>query len=414
MNKINFYDTNMLLHTDIYNTENKIYLSSITLQELENIKVSRNKDEEVKFNARNVTRWLRENENKYECIVANKNIYEILNSFDLEVDNDNLICACAYSLQLQDECNEVTFYTDDLCCYNLAKNIFKLKCDGNYLKKKITNKGYKEIIMTDEQLADFYSQEEKLNKYDLKTNEYLIIKDTLNQPIDAWRFDGDKLIELEVKPIKSNILGKLKAKDFYQQCALDSFYNNKLTVIKGKAGSGKSYLAMNYMLSQLEKGKIDKIVIFTNPVSTRGSQEIGFLPGTRDEKLLESNIGNFLLGKFGDRNIATSMINLGTLVLLPISDIRGFDTTGQNCIVYITESQNMSIDMMKLALQRIGDDCTCIIDGDCDTQVDNKLFEGNNNGMNRLSEVFSGKSIYGEIELKNIYRSELAKIADEM
>ena len=268
--------------------------------------------------------------------------------------------------------------------------------------------------MTDEQLADFYSQEEKLNKYDLKTNEYLIIKDTLNQPIDAWRFDGDKLIELEVKPIKSNILGKLKAKDFYQQCALDSFYNNKLTVIKGKAGSGKSYLAMSYMLSQLEKGKIDKIVIFTNPVSTRGSQEIGFLPGTRDEKLLESNIGNFLLGKFGDRNIATSMINLGTLVLLPISDIRGFDTTGQNCIVYITESQNMSIDMMKLALQRIGDDCTCIIDGDCDTQVDNKLFEGNNNGMNRLSEVFSGKSIYGEIELKNIYRSELAKIADEM
>ena len=85
-----------------------------------------------------------------------------------------------------------------------------------------------------------------------------------------------------------------------------------------------------------------------------------------------------------------------------------------NCAVYITEAQNMTVDMMKLSLQRIGDDCMCIIDGDCETQVDNKLYEGRNNGMNRLSEVFRDREIYGEIELKNIYRSEIAKIADLM
>ena len=168
------------------------------------------------------------------------------------------------------------------------------------------------------------------------------------------------------------------------------------------------------MLSQLEKGKIDKIIIFSNPVSTWGSQEIGFLPGTRIDKLLESNVGNFLMGKFGEWNVAESMIQLGTLDILPISVIRGFDTTGLRCDFYNTEAQNMSVDMMKLSLQRIGDDCICIIDGDVDTQVDNRLFEGCNNGMRRLSEVFSGIDIFGQVELKNIYRSKIAEIADKM
>ena len=408
---IKFYDTNALLHSDIEKIEGKIYLSSITLQELEHIKTSRNKDEDLKFQARKVTRWLRSNEDKYECVIADGVIYFLVADKNLETDNDNLIIACAYSLL---DKYDIEFVTNDICCYNIAKNIFELNCTGIQDKVEENYKGYKEIIMTDKEMATFYETENKENIYGLKINEYLIIKDTLNQPLDAWRFDGLELVEIEVKPVKSNLLGKLKAKDFYQQCVLDSFYQNQISVVKGKAGSGKSHLAMSFLLSQLEKGKIDKIIIFTNPVSTRGSQEIGFLPGTRDEKLLESNIGNFLLGKLGDKIQATTMISMGTLVILPISDIRGFDTTGMNCAIYITESQNMSIDMMKLALQRIGDDCICIIDGDCDTQVDNKLFEGSNNGMKRLSEVFKGQDIYGEVELSTIYRSKIAEIADRM
>jgi predicted ribonuclease YlaK len=85
-----------------------------------------------------------------------------------------------------------------------------------------------------------------------------------------------------------------------------------------------------------------------------------------------------------------------------------------NAGIYITESQNMSVDMMKLAIQRIGEDCVAIIDGDSDTQVDDKLFEGSNNGLRRLSEVFRGQDLYGEIELQECYRSRLAKIAEEM
>lgn len=411
--KIKFYDTNELLH-NIDEIEDKIYISSITLQELEHIKTSKNKDEDVRFEARKVTRFLRDNEEKYECIVIRKEHYDLLQDYNLEIDNDNLIVATAYDLSLTGEF-DVEFFTDDLCCYNIAKNIFRLNCKGIKTDNKFEKyKGYKEVIMSDEEMAIFYEQENKENTYGLLINEYLIIKDTLNQPLDAYRYNGLELVPLDVKPIRSNMLGKLKAKDFYQQCALDSFYNNAITVVKGKAGSGKSHLAMNFLFSQLEKGKIDKIIIFVNPIATRNSGKLGFYPGTKDEKLLDSQIGNFLISKLGDKMQVITLISKGELLLVPLSDIRGFDTSGMNAGIYITEAQNMSIDLMKLALQRIGDDGICIIDGDCETQVDDKSFEGSNNGMKRMSEVFRDKKIYGEIELNTCYRSEIAKISSHM
>ena len=93
-----------------------------------------------------------------------------------------------------------------------------------------------------------------------------------------------------------------------------------------------------------------------------------------------------------------------TLILLPLSDIRGFDTSGMNAGIYITEAQNMDISLMKLALQRIGEDSIVIIDGDCEAQVDLQAFSGANNGMKRASEVFRGEDFYGEVELGKIHR----------
>lgn len=120
------------------------------------------------------------------------------------------------------------------------------------------------------------------------------------------------------------------------------------------------------------------------------------------------------MAKLGDRTQVERMINEGTLLLLPMSDIRGFDTTGMKAGIYITEAQNLNIDLMKLALQRIGDDCICILEGDSDAQVDLPLYAGNNNGMRRVSEVFRGKDFYGEVTLPIIHRSKIAEIADEM
>jgi len=82
--------------------------------------------------------------------------------------------------------------------------------------------------------------------------------------------------------------------------------------------------------------------------------------------------------------------------------------------VYISEAQNLDITLMKLGLQRIGSDCVCIIDGDMDTQVDDVHFTGANNGMRRVSKVYRGTDIYGQIKLKNIHRSKIAQLAELM
>lgn len=108
------------------------------------------------------------------------------------------------------------------------------------------------------------------------------------------------------------------------------------------------------------------------------------------------------------------MIDYGQLVLLPLADCRGYDTTGMRAGVYITEAQNMDRTLMKLALQRIGEDCICILDGDDQTQVDLQAYAGDNNGMRRASKIFRGHDIYGEVKLNNIYRSKIASIAENI
>jgi len=145
---------------------------------------------------------------------------------------------------------------------------------------------------------------------------------------------------------------------------IDSFLNNQITMIKGPAGTGKSYLSMSYLLHLLDKDKIDKIIIFCNPVATKNSAKLGFYPGSRDEKLLDSQIGNFLIAKLGGRMAVEQLINTERLILLPFSDIRGYDTSGMNAGIYITEAQNLDVSLLKLALQRIGEDSICIVEGD--------------------------------------------------
>lgn len=108
------------------------------------------------------------------------------------------------------------------------------------------------------------------------------------------------------------------------------------------------------------------------------------------------------------------MMNDEKIILLPLSDIRGYDTSGMRAGIYISEAQNMDIELMKLTLQRIGEDSICIIDGDANAQVDDINFSGNNNGMRRVSQIFKGEDIYGEVELKNIHRSKIAQIAERL
>ena len=298
--------------------------------------------------------------------------------------------------------------------YNLVKN---------YLKTKFSNKhseycGYLDVQLNDIELANFYEEiyPNNINNWHLRTNEYLLIKDNTDTIIDKYRWSNKKYNIVPFHKAESKMFGKIipKNNDIYQQLALDSLANNQITMLRGPAGSGKSYLAFGHMFSLLEKGKIDKIIVFCNTVATKGSARLGFYPGSRTEKLLDSQIGNLLVSKLGDRLVVEKLISDGHLILLPLSDIRGYDTTGMNAAIYISEAQNLDVELMRLALQRIGEDSICIIDGDDKTQVDMSLYAGKYNGMKRVSKIFRGADFYGEVMLRNIHRSRIAALAQEL
>lgn len=412
-----FYDTNVLLHNNTWTQNQKFYISNITIEELEQIKVSEKQSLKIKYLARKVVRWLINNPDKYKVFIFDENSKTIKKKFPFTIDSqDKRIIATAF--EAQEKGYDFNFITYDYNCYLIAKETGLSSYILKQNNPEIYN-GYKKITCpTDETLADFYT---KINSYegndfkDLFINEYLLVYDKNNILIDKYKYLGNNKFE-QVKFITANskMFGKIKPIDPYQELVMDSLNSNQLTLIKGAAGTGKSLLSLAYLFRALEKGDIDKIIIFCNTVATAGSAKLGYYPGDRTQKLLDSQIGNFLTSKLGAREQVERLIDQGLLLLLPMSDIRGFDTSGMRAGIYITEAQNLSIDLMKLALQRIGQDSICILDGDNDTQVDLNVYAGENNGLKRVSEVFKGQNFYGQITLKTIHRSRIANIANKM
>ena len=417
MKKVFFYDTCSLLNELHSAFENDFfYISSVTLEELENIKTSSSKDQDIKYRARQLLHLLFENKDKYKVVIFQKEWETAISNFSYLSDNND--SKIIYSAFITDTgiSFDLVFKTDDLCCAALAKQI-GLTVETTYEQMKLDNyTGFVEKIIPNEELVAFYSKTnlETENHFNLLENQYLIVKDENGKIADSFKWKNGNYEQVLFPVLKTDMFGMIKPKDEYQKLAIDSLLSNKITVLRGPAGSGKSYLSFAALFQKLEKHEIDKIIIFCNTVATANSAKLGFYPGSRNEKLLDSQIGNFLSSKLGDSVAVERFIAEGKLALLPMSDIRGYDTTGMKAGIYITEAQNLDIELMRLALQRVGEDSICILDGDDQAQVDLSIYGGVNNGLRRVSEVFRGSELYGEITLQKIHRSKIAELAQLM
>lgn len=412
-----FYDTCSLLnnYSIIFKniSSSPFVVSNITLMELEEIKNSSHKDDNIKFKAKKVSQLLNFYYGRYTIVNYEREWDETyLKTIPFLLDNnDSRIVTSAYVYS--DTHPDICFVTDDVNCNNLAKCL-GLTTNSLTTKEDAEYTGYKIITCYNEdELADVYNKVYSGEHFDLLPNQYLVIRQD-DKDIDCYVLRDNKLIQVQFNTFKSKMLGEIKPIDLYQKLAVDSLQHNTLTMLRGAAGTGKSYLGLGFLFDRLEAGVIDKIIIFCNTVATAGSAKLGYYPGSRTEKLLDSQIGNFLVSKLGDRVAVERLIAEGELILLPMSDIRGFDTTGMRAGIYITEAQNLNIDLIKLALQRIGDDGICVLDGDSDTQVDLGIYSGVNNGMRRVSKVFKGQEFYGEVTLPICHRSKIAQIAERL
>lgn len=401
---------------DLFVDGEPVIMSSISLMELERIKTSANRDSEIKYAARKLIALLEKHTGEYEVIPFTQNMLDrLLVKYALPNTNDMCILATAVYYDIMYHPDETIFVTNDLSLKHIANLFFGEDSIISVEDNDNDYSGYKEITMTDEEMAEFYNNQCD-NKYDLLTNEYIIIRNQDNELTDILRWNGEMFEHLSVSSFSSPYFGNITAygKDPYQKCAVDSLLRNKITVLKGKAGSGKTTLALGYLFSELFRGHIDKVIIFCNTVATKDAARLGYYPGEKDQKLLDSQLGNLLSSKFGGLDPVRKMIDNESLVLLPLSDVRGYDTSGMRAGVYISEAQNLSVSLLKLALQRIGEDSICIIDGDNKQQLDMSIYEGSNNGMRRMSEVFKGSDFYGEVELQTIHRSKIAEKAQLM
>ena len=410
MGKKKLYDTCSLL-AEIDNDDlfaERFYVSSISLHELENIKTSKNKTEDVRYKARKLSHLLDEHYNDYDVVVYNFEISDyIVGTLDLDATiPDNQIVGTAKYIS---EKEDVVFITNDICLKNIARSLGLDVCsvENNNLDEY---KGFVEKSLSEEDMAYFYEHLQE-NMFGLLINQYLILKDEKDEIVDAYRWNGTQHESLFKKNIQSLYFDKLKSKDIYQSCAIDSLMNCTITAITGKAGSGKSLLALMSAMYLIEKGKYDRIVVMFNPTKTRGASDMGFYGGDFIDKAMQNSIGQILTTKFGDRYAVDLLLSQNKLKLVSMADCRGMEISDSE-ILWITESQNTSIDLIKLCLSRVSSGAKVFIEGDYLSQVDSNAFDGNNNGLKRMIDVFKGHEEFGYVQLQNIWRSKISQLCE--
>ena len=213
---------------------------------------------------------------------------------------------------------------------------------------------------------------------------------------------------------------KISAKNKEQRFALDLLFDPevKLVTLVGLAGGGKTLLAIAAGLQQvLEAPKRYKSLVVCRPVMPLG-KDIGFLPGTMDEKMepwiapIKDNL-RFLLSQTGTKSkrgedTLNMLFEDGTIEVEAMTFIRGRSIA--NAFMIIDEAQNLNLHELKTIITRVGENTKIVLTGDIE-QIDNLQVDSVSNGLTIAVEKFKSQPIAGHVTLLKGERSELATIA---
>ena len=409
-----FLDTNALLNLQGAAFKENFIISQKTLEEIENIKSSGLKDNEIKYKARKIAHLLDEYYGSYIVKKYDSDVKNVLQLLTLDETPDNIILATAYIVNKE---TPVLVCTDDLNCRFIAREIFGLKTKGSYDLDLVKNvdkyKGYKEVTLSNSEMSDFYLHQNS-NPFGCIRNEYLIVRKSDGEVVDTLCWDGESFRKVCSKSIKSTMFGdKIRPKDVYQSCAIDSILSNTMTIISGRAGTGKSLISLITIMNLIEAGHYDRAVIMFNPTKARGATDMGAYTGSAIEKAMQNSVGSMLTTKFGDRFAVDLLIQQDKIKLVSVADVRGMEIR-DNEVLYMSETQNMTVELLKLCLSRVSNQCKIILEGDYQSQVDSYLFEGSSNGMKRAIDVFRGEEEFGYVHLPNVWRSRIAEMCEKL
>lgn len=424
-------DTNVLLHDADSLTsfeENNIILTVEVLEELDRFK--RGNDEKAR-NARRVIRTidgLRHGKSLSrgadlpgggKLYITVKNYGEYLpKGMDRSVmDNRILSVACA----IEKGGGDVEFITKDINA-RVKADALGIKTN-DYLTRRVNFDelygGFSEHVVPDEAIDGFYQGSPVDLEAELHPNECILLKGMGNPKHTARGiFRAESGLVEPLQHADSHPWG-LTARNLHQQFALELLMRPdiKLVTMLGQAGTGKTLLALAVGLHLVAEEKRYRRIMVSRPIMPLG-KDIGYLPGTKDEKLsswmqpVSDNLQYLVDPKMENTSDKVQYLyDTGVVEAEAVTYIRGRSLP--KLFIIIDEAQNLTPHEVKTVVSRAGEDAKVILTGDA-YQIDNPYLDASSNGLTYVVERFKNQPIHGHITLAKSERSELASLAAEL
>ena len=324
-------------------------------------------------------------------------------------DNDSRILATA--AQLAQDGQAVTIVSKDLPMRVKAASL-GLQAE-EYLAEQAIDSGWTGIAPLDlsgDEMSDLYESEVGLSEQvrGVPVNTGLIIHSERGSALGRVTGDGEyRLVRGD-----REVFG-LHGRSAEQRIAIDLLLDPEVGIVSlgGRAGTGKSALALCAGLEAvLERQQQKKIIVF-RPLFAVGGQELGYLPGDREEKMNPWGQAVYdTLGSVVSGNVLDEVVERGMLEVLPLTHIRGRSL--HDAFVIVDEAQSLERNVLLTVLSRMGQNSRVILTHDVG-QRDN-LRVGRHDGIASVIETLKGHDLFGHVTLTRSERSAIAALVTEL
>ena len=437
MKKIFVIDTNVILHdpTAIFRfEENEIVLPIAVIEELDRFK---KQPEMTGRNAREVSRTLDKlrqeghlttgvelsNGGTLRVALGDR---ETLNRLPPELSGDfadNSILAAGIRCKQQCQCPVIVISKDTnlrIKADALGLNAEDYETDKVDVEDLYT--GATEVLVNAKQIEEFFQAGSITLDEEFLPNQDITLVDNANPSHTALAMvegKSNKIIPLVTLPKLG--VSRIQPRNREQRFALNLLLQDSIALVTlvGKAGTGKTLLAIAAGLQKVADEKLYTRLLISRPVVPMG-KDIGFLPGDINEKLtpwMQPLYDNFDL-IFGTQDTKAhpghwrrgheELMEMGLLQIEPLTYIRG-RTIPQQFLI-IDEAQNLTPHEVKTIITRAGEGTKVVLTGDPD-QIDNPYIDAASNGLTYVVERFKYEPLAGHITLSKGERSSLAERA---
>ncbi len=335
----------------------------------------------------------------------------MLNERGRLADNDSRILAVARNLQA--EGHDVTVVSKDLPLRIKASSV-GLAAEEYRAELAVTDAdgwtGLVEVALSAEAVDELFTAEQVADP----VTEGLPVHTGLVISSDRGRALGRVTADGRVRLVRGDreAFG-IHGRSAEQRIALDLLLDPEVGIVSlgGRAGTGKSALALCAGLEAvLERRQHSKVVVF-RPLYAVGGQELGYLPGTEAEKMNPWAQAVFdTLSAVTSREVIEEVVARGMLEVLPLTHIRGRSL--HDTFVIVDEAQSLERNVLLTVLSRIGQDSRVVLTHDV-AQRDN-LRVGRYDGVVAVVEKLKGHPLFAHMTLTRSERSPIAALVTEM